>query len=150
MGVSLLLDTRCGNPCIRVGLTPIALWTNLGLGGPGTWGRPSSVLGGKAQGSGSWPNSGWAWKFSLWRGSGALCLGLWRLAYCCGFPGTQGSRNPICAGVSMVLKSARLRARWHQVHWDNVGARERASVLAYLFSTEKALSLHRSLWAGGG
>lgn len=51
MGVGLLLDTRCGKPGIRVELTPIAVWTDLGLGGPGTWGRPSSVLGGKAQGS---------------------------------------------------------------------------------------------------
>lgn len=51
-GVGLLLDTRCGKPGIRIELTPIAVWTDLGLGEPGTWGRPSSVLGGKAQGAG--------------------------------------------------------------------------------------------------
>lgn len=72
MDVSLLLDTRCGKPGIRVELTPIAVWNDLGLGGPGTWGRPSSVLGGKAQGSGSWPNPGWTLRFSLWGGSVAV------------------------------------------------------------------------------
>ena len=53
MGVGLLLDTRRGKPGIRVELTPIAVLTDLGLGGSGTWGRLSSVLGGKTQGSGS-------------------------------------------------------------------------------------------------
>lgn len=50
-----------------------------------------------------------------------LCLGLWWLAYGCGFPGTQGSSNLTGAGVRMGLRSTRWLTPWCRVAPSSLG-----------------------------